>query len=116
MISNKNRIIGRFGESKACDFLVKNKYEILERNFKTQLGEIDIIAKHADSIVFMEVKRRMTKSLGYGRETVTKSKQHKIKQVALQYIKKNKLFDTSIRFDVIELDDENIQHLINAFI
>ena len=58
----------------------------------------------------------MTKALGYGREAVTKAKQQKIKKVALQYIKFKKLLDVSIRFDVIEFDDENIEHLFNAFI
>ncbi len=115
MNSNNNKIVGRLGESKACDFLIKNMYTILERNYSTKIGEVDIIAKQAGVIVFVEVKRRMTRALGYGRFAVTKNKQFKIKKVALQYLKSKKLFDVSVRFDVIELDDDNIQHLINAF-
>ena len=115
MISNNNKIVGRFGESKACEFLVNNKYEILQRNYKTPIGEIDIIARQAGVIVFVEVKRRMTKKHGYGREAVTKPKQRKIKLVALQYLKFKKLLNCSYRFDVIEMNDENIEHLINAF-
>lgn len=115
MNSDSNQVIGRYGESKACDFLKKNKYVILERNYKTKIGEIDIIAKQAGVIVFIEVKRRMTRAMGYGRFAVTKSKQMKIKMVATQYLKSKKLLDNSVRFDVIELDDEHIQHLINAF-
>ena len=57
MNSNNNKIVGRLGESKACDFLIKNMYTILERNYSTKIGEVDIIAKQAGVIVFVEVKR-----------------------------------------------------------
>ncbi len=110
-----NQIVGLYGESRACDFLIGNGYKILERNYKNTIGEIDIIAKQLDTLVFVEVKRRMTSSKGSGRFAVNKYKQDKIKKIATVYLKKNKLLDSHIRFDVIELNDEEVVHLVAAF-
>ena len=71
-----NKIVGNIGESMAIFYLQKNKYKILDTNYKTKFGEIDIIAKDADDrIIFVEVKARNTARFGYPREAVTTQKQ-----------------------------------------
>ncbi len=100
---NRQQLFGKKSESEAISYLKKNGYKILEKNFRTRFGEIDIIAIEKDVIVFVEVKSR--KSLNYGdpKESVNLRKQRKISKVALYYLKKNNLFDCSARFDVITI-------------
>ena len=110
-----NKIKGNAGEAYAAEFLEQKGYEILETNYKNQIGEIDIIAKDGERYVFVEVKTRSTAMFGYPREAVTPKKQHTIKLVASCYLKSNKLYDMYTRFDVIEILAGKITHLINAF-
>lgn len=116
-ITNKtfNKVTGDSGEQLAKEYLKKNGYKILKTNYKTNIGEIDIIAKQKDFIVFVEVKTRKNDYFGLPREAVNSFKQQKIRQVATQYIKFNKLFDASCRFDVIEILGDKISHLENCF-
>ena len=83
--------IGNFGEDRACEFLEKQGISVLKRNFHARCGEIDIIAKDGETIVFAEVKTRLSKEYG---------KQEKITQTALYYLGND---DTDMRFDVIEV-------------
>lgn len=111
MISNKEK--GNLGELAALNYLIQNDYIILDRNFRTKYGEIDIIAKDKDYIVFVEVKTRKDLKLGLPCESVTANKQHRIARMALLYIAKNKLQDYSFRFDVIEIliDSNEVKYL-----
>lgn len=111
----ENRIKGDIGENKAVMYLTDKGYEILETNYKNKLGEIDIIAKDGERIVFVEVKARATAKYGYPREAVNEYKQRKIKMVAESYLKSKRLLNSYIRFDVIEILAGNITHLIAAF-
>ncbi|MFA5059851.1 MAG: YraN family protein [Candidatus Omnitrophota bacterium] len=92
---------GRYGEDVAAQFLVKSGYRILEKNFKTRLGEIDIIAKDGRTICFVEVKMRRTKQQGSPLEAVTKKKQLKLSRLALIYLKNKDMMDQQARFDVV---------------
>lgn len=114
-MKEKNKITGNIGEQKAQKFLKKNKYKILECNYTTQLGEIDIIAKQKDCIVFVEVKTRETLEYGRPSEAVGERKQNKIRKVAMLYLQRNKLFDVPCRFDCIEIVGDKINHLQDAF-
>ncbi|SDY91920.1 YraN family protein [Tindallia californiensis] len=115
--------IGKQGEAKAKSYLLEKGYSILNENFRTKLGEIDIVIADKDSIVFVEVKSRRTGKYGLPREAITSYKQSKIRKVALLYIKKYKLEKRKVRFDVVEifldetLGDEfwKVNHIINAF-
>ncbi len=110
--------IGSFGESAAAEYLENKGYEILERNFKTGAGEIDIIALDADdTYVFVEVKTRRNKSYGYASEAVDRKRQHRLMRAAQVYLAKG-----DMRFDVIEVyyssEDftiTEINHIENAF-
>ncbi|MGD9901392.1 MAG: YraN family protein [Spirochaetales bacterium] len=110
-----NKVTGTKGEILATEYLKKQKYKIIETNYTTKLGEIDIIAKDDDTLVFVEVKTRSTKAFGLPREAVTPYKQHKIRLLATQYLKANKLLQEKCRFDVIEILDTEITHLKNCF-
>lgn len=103
------------GEQKAKEYLIANKYKILCCNYKTHLGEIDIIAKQKDVIVFVEVKARMNTNFGLPRESVTTYKQNKIKQVAMQFLQKNNLLNSKVRFDIVEVLVDQVTHIANAF-
>lgn len=117
-----NKVTGTIGENLACKYLEENNYKIVERNFRCRQGEIDIIAndKTKNELVFVEVKTRS--SLKYGRpcEAVEEKKKKHIKNVANYYNYKNKVKNTAIRFDIIEvfLNNSNyrIEHIMQAFI
>ena len=98
------RKFGIIGEKIAQDYLRNEDYKILETNFYTRRGEIDIIAKDKDeTIVFVEVKTRTSLEFGNPAEAVSYSKIEHILKTAKYYLYVNKIKDTSIRFDVIEV-------------
>ena len=110
-----NKVTGDEGEIIAQKYLKKKKYRILETNFHSKIGEIDIIAQKCEQIVFIEVKTRESLAFGQPSEAVDKHKQWKIHQVAEAYLIKNRLIDYPCRFDVIEILDGEINHIENAF-
>lgn len=110
-----NKITGDKGEIIAQNHLKKNKFRILETNFRSKMGEIDIIAQKKEQIVFIEVKTRKSAEFGRPSEAVNSHKQWKIRKVAEEYLLKNKLTDYPCRFDVIEVLDDEINHIENAF-
>lgn len=111
----RNGITGKQGETLAVLFLENKGYKILARNFKTKFGEIDIIAKDKDVIVFVEVKSRSTLAFGRPIEAINIHKQRKIRQVAEYYLMISNQSYNDCRFDVIEIVDEQIIHEENAF-
>lgn len=111
---NKRRI-GTRGEDIAVFHLQKRGYEIIERNFSCKLGEIDIIAKFKEYIVFIEVKYRKDISKGYPSESVNYFKQNKIIRVAKHYVQKHKLYNSAFRFDIVEIVGNQIRVIENAF-
>lgn len=110
-----NVSFGRSGEEQAKRHLKKNGYKILQTNFATRLGEIDIIAEKDGCIVFIEVKTRSGSRFGLPKEAVGFYKQRRYCQLAMQYIKTNELFGKKARFDVIEVTGEGINQIENAF-
>ena len=111
---------GSIGEDYAVEFLTKQGYRIMERNFKNTLGEIDIIAEHKGTLCFVEVKTRTSDSLGSPLEGVTRSKQRKLIRVAESYMKFRQRADQKARFDVVAVVLENtirpkIELVQNAF-
>ena len=113
---------GNFGEDAAVKYLKKNRYIILERNFNIRGGEIDIIAKKGDYVIFVEVKTRSTEDFGGGAEAVNYAKQQRMIKAAQTYLMR--LGDVSARFDVVVINGgmdgkkfviEEIEHIENAF-
>ena len=113
MISNTD--IGKNYEQIAVKYLKGLGYKIIEQNYRLlPIGEIDIIVKDKKTLVFVEVKFRQNKDYGNPSEFVNKSKQLKITKTALYYIKINSV-KSDIRFDVISICNDNIEHIKNAF-
>jgi len=108
-------LFGVSGEEMAAKYLKKNKYKILERNFRAARGEIDIIAKDGEYVVFIEVKRRMSDKFGLPREAVTDMKQKTIINCASYWLAKNNMTGCSVRFDVVEVYGENVHIIKDAF-
>ena len=111
---------GRKGEEEAVSYLRKNGYKIIERNYRTKLGEIDIIADCKGCICFVEVRAKNNPAFGSPEETILKNKQLQISKAALAYIKKFKLEDKSCRFDVVSIQNvyssaPEIKLIKNAF-
>ena len=92
--------IGDFGENEACKFLEKNGITVLKRNYHERGGEIDIIAKDGETVVFAEVKTRISKEYGAPAEFVDYRKQEKIIRTAVSFLGAD---DINMRFDVIEV-------------
>ena len=116
---NRRQKFGEESESIAVSYLKKQGYKIIEQNYRTKLGEIDIIAKEKDTIVFIEVKSRKSKNFGSPKWAVTPKKQRKISMVALWYLKTTMQSNVKARFDVVSIisshDKPSIEIVKNAF-
>ncbi len=112
---------GKIGENLASKYLEVNQHKIIDRNFRCKQGEIDIIAydKIQEELVFFEVKTRSNLKYGMPSESVQKEKQKHILSSANYYTYKNKIKNTPIRFDIIEVflvnGNYKINHIKNAF-
>jgi putative endonuclease len=104
--------LGQFGENVAAEYLEKQGYVVEERNYKSRAGEIDLIGKTKDKIVFFEVKTRTSDICGSAAEAVDERKQKKIRSAAASYMMYRKVTNYDVAFDVIEV---NISHIENAF-
>ena len=93
--------IGNYGEKIATDFLVEKGFEIIEQNYHFGHGEIDIIAKEKDILVFVEVKTRKNLEFGDPILVVTKNKQRQLKKIAEAYLYEKEIKNTDCRIDVI---------------
>lgn len=116
----RNKLLGARGEDAAVAFLVRQGFEILERNWRCKMGEADIIADDNGCLVFVEVKTRSDIDAGYGSESITAKKRDKYEKISLCYLKYHNLRDCLVRFDVVDVVqlDENrcaLKHFVNAF-
>ena len=113
---------GLSGEDGACQYLEQKGYKILRRNYRTYVGEIDIIASKGSTLSFIEVKTRSSELFGKPREAVTLAKQQKIRRSAENYLAMTKLINNipDLSFDVIEVirsrgQIKSINHLERCF-
>jgi putative endonuclease len=116
----KERItLGKFGEDLAGERLKDLGYKILKKNYSCPLGEIDLVARDGDILVFVEIKTRKNKPLGQVKEAVNRKKQVKLSKVALAYMKSNNLWESQARFDVVAVSlvdgKKKIEIIKNAF-
>jgi len=116
-----NKDIGDYGESLAESYLISIGFIIIHKNFKCKIGEIDLICRDGDYIVFVEVKSRYSSRFGCPSDSVTYRKQKKIFKTAQFYIMKYMLHNNNFRFDVAEVilntsdNKYNISLIKNAF-
>ena len=119
-MGRERKMTGAAGEKIASAYLKKLGYRILESNFRTPFGEIDIVARLGRIIVFVEVKSRATSSFGPPYLSVTKSKERHIVKNALFYLKRLKISNADWRIDIVsvklnhERELENVEVIENA--
>ena len=118
-MSKKDLYLGKKGEEVTAGLLENSGYKIILRNYKTKLGEIDIIASDKDTICFIEVKTRKSDRFGLPSEAISVLKQRKISKVALGFLKERNLLDRKARFDVVSVlysqDEPQVDLIKNAF-
>ncbi len=115
------RTFGNRGERRAARFLKRLGYAIIARQYSNRFGEVDIIARDGDCLVFVEVKTRKDSAAGHPAEAVNSAKQRQLTRVALAYLKQHRLLETRSRFDVIAIvwpqnsRTPHVEHFQNAF-
>jgi putative endonuclease len=103
MGSAKTVAFGKCAEDRACEELVSRGYAILARRYRTRVGEIDIVARDGQVIVFVEVKARVDHHCGHPAESVTRWKQRRIAAMAADYVTRHQLGRAPCRFDVVAI-------------
>jgi putative endonuclease len=118
-ISSNRKTTGNQGEELAAQFLLRKGFRILERNYRTRKGEIDIIAQKAKTLAFVEVKTDRTGDFGAPEGWVTPRKQRQIARMALRYLRQRNFPGIDPRFDVIGVTlregKSEIEHIEGAF-
>lgn len=114
MAENK-RETGRRYEQIAAAFLEQQGYQILEKNYQNRYGEIDLIARQREVLVFVEVKYRKTLKNGYPEEAIGWKKQQRIRHTAQHYLYTHGLSDIPCRFDVVSILGDRIRLIQQAF-
>ncbi len=112
------KLLGRSGEDRAARHLAKLGYRMLERNYRTRQGEIDLIALDGDTIVFVEVKTRTNNAYGAPELAVDQRKQGRMAKAALGYLRQKQLHQMPCRFDVVAItgtENGRIDVIRNAF-
>jgi len=107
--------LGRIGEDLACGELEKRGYVLLERRYRRRGGEIDIIARDGETMVFVEVKAREGKDFGDAAESVTPRKRRRMTHVALDYLARNHIKECPCRFDVVSIHMGNELPVIEVY-
>lgn len=105
--------IGKMGEDIAAKYLESNGYAILERNYKARQGEIDIVARDGNELVFIEVKTRTNLQFGLPAEAVNETKQKHLISTAKYYLYSKHLENEYVRLDVVEIYFNNESYKIN---
>lgn len=112
------KLVGRSGEDQAARHLSRLGYRILERNYRTVHGEIDLIALDGDTVAFVEVKTRTSDAYGAPELAVVPGKQRRMVKAALGYLKRMRLHQMACRFDVVAISgpgEGQVQIIRNAF-
>ena len=114
-MSHSRIAFGKTGEDLACGELERRGYAILARRYRRRGGELDIIARDGQTLVFVEVKARRGRAFGDGAEAVTPLKRRRIVQLAMDYMTRNRLENSPCRFDVVSVDVEAGRPVVEVF-
>jgi len=118
--SDHRQRLGRWGENLAADFLEAKGYRILDRNWRSRNGEIDLITQMGETIAFVEVKTRKGRDFGLPEEGLTSNKAKRLQNLAQQYLAQNELHEIDWRIDLVAVElDQNgrllrCEHIPNA--
>jgi len=100
----ERQLLGLVGEEIAARELVSRGYAILERRYRTEYGEIDIVAQEGETLVFVEVRARASDEFGTAAESVTDGKKRKVTRMANDYLTRRNICNRPCRFDVVAID------------
>ncbi len=106
---------GFFGEDAAAEYLREKGMILLAHRYRAKPGEIDLIMKDGDTVVFVEVKTRLTGEAGWGLSAVNAAKQRRITRAATVWMMENHCMNALVRFDLVEVHGSEILHIPNAF-
>ena len=109
---DRRQSLGKRGEDLACEELEKRGYTIVDRRFRTRCGEIDIVARDAGVLVFVEVKTRSGGTFGTPFESVTWKKRQQLSRMAASYVCLKRIADVPCRFDVVAILEGQGSHTI----
>ncbi len=116
---NANQDIGKYGEDRAAEFLTRLGYELIERNWRGQGGEIDIVARDRDCLVFAEVKTRTRTGFGHPFEAITSQKLQRMRRLVAQWCQSKELSGSKVRLDAVSVllvdGRVHIEHLKQVF-
>lgn len=110
-----NRALGRWGEDLAAAHYRRSGYEVLDRNWRSPTGELDLVVRRGPMIVFSEVKTRRTADFGPAAAAVTVAKQRRIRQLAVEWLRDHDLHADSVRFDVVAITGTQLDLITDAF-
>src|SRR3990167_8303956 len=111
-----NLLAGKAAEQKACEFLLKQGLTLISKNYRCKQGEIDLIMRDGQDIVFIEIRLRTNKNFGSAIESINESKQKKILRTAIHFLRGRQWLHTkNCRFDVIGMSDNHFEWIKNAF-
>lgn len=113
-VKGEKRRLGFWGERRAAQYLKSEGYSVIERNFRCPFGEVDLIAEKGDVLAFIEVKTRSNENYGAPNEAVDGRRKQRYKNCVRFYFA-NREIDKTVRFDIIEITKQGINHLENAF-
>ena len=103
-MSVQRQLVGIQGEDRAVAEVERRGYAVLARRYRTRHGEIDIVARDGETIVFVEVKAKESAEFGTAAEAVTSRKQRRVISMAVDYLARNRLTSSPCRFDVVAID------------
>ena len=103
-MTHARQALGLEGETRACRALEARGYRILQRRYRTRFGELDVVARHEQTVVFVEVKARRGRAFGDPAASVTAEKQRRLVAMAGDYLARHDLTRTPVRFDVVAVD------------
>jgi len=110
-----NRARGQWGEDLAARHYLRLGYDVLDRNWRSSTGELDLIVRIGRTIVFSEVKARRTADFGHAASAVTLDKQRRIRQLAVEWLRAHELHADSVRFDVVAITGTTLDLITDAF-
>ncbi|ETR74133.1 MAG: endonuclease [Candidatus Magnetoglobus multicellularis str. Araruama] len=119
-MKDKRHQLGKDSETLAVNYLLENGYTIIQRNFRTKGGEIDIIARENNTLVFVEVKSRTSTRYGHALQSLTHRQKKRLTKTALMYLHQHQMKNQSARFDVVAIQKKqytgtDIRLIKNAF-
>jgi putative endonuclease len=118
-MKDSRKQLGAAGEDLAAAALIKQGYQILERNYLAPIGEIDLVARQGKTLVIVEVKTRRSTRFGSPQEAVSRAKQAKLQHLAEYYLQQKGLLETPVRFDVVAVtmtgDGPRVEIIADAF-